>query len=53
MRFASHRRRYADLILAALFAVFLSTCAPRLSPWSPEVDEMYKRMYGPIIDGGG
>jgi hypothetical protein len=52
MRLASHRRRYADLILAAFLAVFLAACAAQPSPWSPEVDEMYKRMYGPIIDGG-
>ena len=53
MHLASHRRRYAGLTLAALFAVFLAACATHPSPWSPEVEEMYKRMYGPIIDGGG
>jgi len=52
MRLASHRRRYAGLTLAALFAVLLAACATQPSPWSPEVEEMYKRMYGPIIDGG-
>jgi hypothetical protein len=52
MRLASHRRRYPGLILAALFEVFLAACATRPSPWSPEIDEMYKRMYHPIIDGG-
>jgi hypothetical protein len=53
MRLASHRRRYAGLTLAALFAVLLAACGTQPSPWSPEVEEMYKRMYGPIIDGGG
>ena len=55
MRLASRRRRDVGLILAALFAVSLaSACAPPPSVNSPQVDEMYRRMYGrPIIDGDG
>ena len=52
MRQASPRRRAAGLILAALVAVSLAACAPQGSPNSPQVDQTYRRMYGPIIDGG-
>lgn len=53
MRLASgRRRRGVGLILIALVVVSLAACAPGPSPNSPEVDELYRRMYGPIIDGG-
>jgi len=53
MRLASRRQDVA-LILVALFAVSLAACAPPPSVNSPQVDEMYRRMYGrPIIDGDG
>jgi hypothetical protein len=52
MRLASCRRRYAALVLAALFEVFVAACKTQPSPWSPEVDKLYHEMYGPIIDGG-
>jgi hypothetical protein len=52
MRRASRRRRYAALVLAALFAVFLAACETQPSPWSPQVDQLYHEMYGPIIDVG-
>jgi hypothetical protein len=52
MRLAS-RRRHAALGFVALVALSLGTCAPPgPSPNSPQVDETYRRMYGPIIDGG-
>ncbi len=54
MRLASRRRRRdVGLILVALFVVSLAACAPGPSPNSPEVDEMYRQMYRPIIDGDG
>jgi hypothetical protein len=51
MRLASCRcrRRYAALVLAALFAGFLAACKTQPSPWSPEVDKLYHEMYGPIM----
>jgi hypothetical protein len=52
MRLALSRRRYAGFFLAALFAVVLAACKTQPSPWSPAVDDLYHRMYGPIIDGG-
>jgi hypothetical protein len=52
MRLARRRRRHAGLILVALCALSLAACTPPPSTNSPQVDEMYKRMYGPIIDGG-
>ncbi|HUH84593.1 MAG TPA: hypothetical protein VLX85_08270 [Stellaceae bacterium] len=52
MHVASHRRHYVGFILSALFAVFLSACATQPSPWSPDVEKLYKEMYHPIIDGG-
>ncbi len=52
MRLASHPRRSAGLILAALVAVFLAGCKTQPSPWSPDVERTYKEMYHPIIDGG-
>ncbi|HKW52786.1 MAG TPA: hypothetical protein VJO12_03780 [Stellaceae bacterium] len=52
MRLVSRRRRDVGLILVALFALSLAACSPPPSVNSPQVDEMYKRMYGPIIDGG-
>jgi len=52
MRLAS-RRREAGLSLVALVALSLAACAtPGASLNSPQVDETYRRMYGPIIDGG-
>jgi ABC-type nitrate/sulfonate/bicarbonate transport system permease component len=52
MRLASLRRLYVGFLLAAFVALSLAACKTQPSPWSPEVEEMYKRMYGPIIDGG-
>jgi hypothetical protein len=52
MRLASRHRRDVGLILVALFSVSLAACAPPPSSNSPQVDETYRRMYGPIIDGG-
>src|SRR5690242_9432490 len=53
MRLARRRRRHAGLILVALCAVSLAGCAPPgPSPNSPQVDETYRQMYRPIIDGG-
>ncbi len=52
MRLASRRPLDIGRILAALFVVSLAACTPRPSVNSPEVDETYRRMYGPIIDGG-
>jgi hypothetical protein len=41
------------IAVAALIAICLSACAtPAPSPWSPEVEKLYKEMYHPIIDGG-
>ena len=51
MRLAA-RRRHAALALVALVALTLAACAPGADPNSPQVDETYRRMYGPIIDGG-
>ena len=53
MRLASHRRRDVGLVLVALVAVSLAACAPPPSVNSPQVDDMYRQMYGPIIDGDG
>ena len=53
MPLASRRRRHVGLMLIALVAVSLAACAPPPSVNSPEVDEMYRRMYGPVIDGDG
>ncbi len=52
MRLASRRRRDVALILVALLAVSLAACTPPPSPNTPEVDKVYREMYGPIIDGG-
>ena len=52
MRLA-RRRRHAGLILVALCALSLAACAPPgPSPNSPQVDETYRQMYHPVIDGG-
>ncbi len=52
MHLALRRRRVGPL-LVAFFAVSLAACTPPPSVNSPQVDEMYRRMYGPIIDGDG
>ena len=52
MRLAQRRRRHAGFILVVLFAASLAACTPPSSVNSPEVDAVYQRMYGPIIDGG-
>ena len=51
MQLAS-RRRDVGLRFVALVALSLAACAPPPSVNSPQVDETYRRMYGPIIDGG-
>ncbi len=53
MLFALRRQWSVGLILVALFAVTLAACAVGPSPNSPEIDELYKQKYGPIIDGDG
>lgn len=52
MRLASHRLRPVGLILAALLALSVASCASNRQPWSPEVEKTYKEIYHPIIDGG-
>jgi len=52
MRLASRRCRDVGLMLVALLAVSLAACTPPPSVNSPQVDDVYRQMYGPIIDGG-
>ncbi len=53
MRPASRRCREVGLIFVALFTVSLAACTPPPSVNSPQVDETYRRIYRPIIDGDG
>jgi N-terminal domain of oxidoreductase len=43
--------RHAHLILAALTAAALASCAEQPQPWSPEVQALYQQMYGPLRAG--
>lgn len=46
------RRLYIRIVVVVVIAAAVAACKTQPSPWSPEVDELYHQMYGPIIDGG-